>query len=108
MLVQVTFLAPELPSADLEDSRRSERLLIPRSLVVDQDGGRFVWVADPAGTARLQAIEFGYGIQGDLVEVADGLTTTDRLISSGRDGIGDGQRIHIEGEDTSIGMRSVD
>jgi RND family efflux transporter MFP subunit len=108
MLVQVTFLAPEAPSADLEDSRRPERLLIPRSLVEDKDGGRFVWVADPAGTARLQAIELGYGTQGDLVEVADGLTATDRLISSGRDGLGDGQRIHIEGEDTSIGMRSVD
>jgi RND family efflux transporter MFP subunit len=99
MLVQVTFLAPELRSANVEDSRRPERLLIPRSLVEDKDGSRFVWVADSAGKARLQAIELGGSMQGDLVEVVDGLTATDRLISSDRDGLRDGQRIHIEGED---------
>ena len=43
-----------------------------------------IWVADQVGrTARLKAIKLGLGMQGDLIEVADGLTPADKITCSG-------------------------
>ncbi|MFL5340562.1 MAG: efflux RND transporter periplasmic adaptor subunit [Gemmataceae bacterium] len=98
MLVQVTFLAPPTPkSADATTQRL--RLLIPRQLVETGEGGPRVWVADQAaGVARVRSVKLGGG-SGALVEAVEGLNTADRLISSGRDGLRDGQRISVTGED---------
>ncbi len=99
MLVQLTFLAPPAPkSADAPS--QVLRLLVPRQLVESGEGGARVWVTDQAaGVARLKSIKLG-AAAGDLVEVVEGLDVTDRLISSGREGLRDGQRITITGEDT--------
>ncbi len=97
MLCQVTFLAPPpvgKPAAD------TVRLLIPRSLAADQ-----VWVADQAsGVARQRSVKLGRP-SGDLVEVLSGLSPTDKLIAAGRDGLRDGDRIAVTGEDESLGVR---
>ncbi len=97
MLVQVTFLAPPAP----KDGAPSEvvRLLVPRGLVEASDGVARLWVADQAaGLARWKAVKLG-AVGGELVEVVEGLALTDRLIVGGREGLRDGQRIRVTGED---------
>lgn len=100
MLVQVTFLAPPAPKASGAETQ-ALRLLIPRQLVESGEGGTRVWLADrAAGVARARGVKLGQA-SADLVEVVDGLVVTDRLISGGREGLRDGQRITVAGEDAS-------
>jgi RND family efflux transporter MFP subunit len=99
MLVQATFLAPASPKT-AESLSETLRLLLPRHLVESGDGGARVWVADQAaGVARLRAVKLGPAA-GEWVEVADGLNAADRIIAGGREGLRDGQRITVTGEDT--------
>jgi RND family efflux transporter MFP subunit len=98
MLVQVTFLAAAAPPA-AEAAAASQRLLVPRALVESGDGEAVVWVADRlAGVARRRTVKLGQPA-GELVEVVDGLNPGDRLISGGREGLRDGQRVAVTGED---------
>ncbi|MGH7201218.1 MAG: efflux RND transporter periplasmic adaptor subunit, partial [Planctomycetaceae bacterium] len=106
MLVTATFLAPEHAESNSESSER-ERLLVPRQLVESQGDQQTVWVADPDGAARRITVRLGRAGTQDLVEVIEGLSPTDRLISSGRQGLSDGERIAITGEDGNIGMATL-
>jgi RND family efflux transporter MFP subunit len=102
MLVDVTFLAPASDAKEAPSER--ERTYVPKRLVQSDEGGSFVWVADVAsGVARRQLVETGREVKGGLVEVMGGLTAASRLIASGRDGITDGDRIRVVGEDTEFG-----
>jgi RND family efflux transporter MFP subunit len=98
MLVQVTFLAPPVPkSADAAAQRL--HVLVPRSMIEGGDGGPRVWVADrAAGVARLRPVQLG-GMAGEFVEVVSGLSPTDKLIAGGREGLNDGERIRVTGEE---------
>jgi HlyD family secretion protein len=98
MLARVTFLAAA-PPADTPKTETS-RYFVPRSLV---ESGR-VWIADPSGVARLRGVTLGIGGRDDLVEVIDGVGPGDKLIAAGRDGLTDGARIAITGEDATLGM----
>src|SRR5262249_4144276 len=101
MLVQVTFLAPPTPRG--AGTAEPLRLLVPRVLVETGEGGARVWVADQAGgVARLRAVKLG-AASAELVEVVDGLNAGDRLIAGGREGLREGERITVTGEDTSLG-----
>jgi multidrug efflux pump subunit AcrA (membrane-fusion protein) len=103
MLVQVTFLAPARPDAE-PAATETLRVVIPRQLVESGDGGSRVWIADQAaGVARSRAIKLGRLMSADLVEVDDGLNATDKLIAGGREGLSDGQRIKVTGEDAALG-----
>jgi HlyD family secretion protein len=103
MLVQVTFLAPP-NAAEHGSTAATPRFLVPRSLVETSDGGSYVWIADQAaGVARRRAVKIG-SPAGDLVTVVEGLTASDKAIVSGREGIRDGQRIRVTGEDASFGV----
>jgi hypothetical protein len=105
MLVTATFLAPEQqPGSESDRSEQQERLLAPRQLVESAGDGHAIWVADPSGVARRQNVRLGNAGTDVLVEVVEGLTPTDRLISGGRERLGDGDRVTIAGEDGSIGM----
>ena len=65
------------------------------------EGESSLWLADQAaGVARLHKIKLG-AAAGEWVEVVAGLNPADRLISGGREGLRDGQRITVVGEDTS-------
>ena len=99
MLVQATFLA--LPSRDAVDGdKQSLRLLIPTQLVESADGSAHVWIADLAGkVARKKSVKLGRP-SGDFVEVVQGLNPADRLITEGRQGLADGQRIAVTYADT--------
>jgi RND family efflux transporter MFP subunit len=97
MLVQITFLAPDTapPSA----GREQLRLLVPRALVETADGHAHVWLADrAAGVARMRPVQLG-AAAGDLVEISGGLNAADRVIAAGRDGLRDGDRITVTGEE---------
>lgn len=103
MLCQVTFLAPP-QAANPTKEGDTFRLLMPKQLVVSSGDGNSVWVADRlSGTARLRRIELGVNA-GDLVEVVSGLSSSDKLIVGGRDGLKDGDRITVAGEDESMGL----
>ncbi|REK24981.1 MAG: HlyD family efflux transporter periplasmic adaptor subunit [Planctomycetota bacterium] len=104
MLAQVEFLAPE-QQGDQEESEDRMRLLIPRQLVAASGGASQVWVADQeTRTARVRTITLGRAGTDELVEVTKGLTPTDKLISGGREGLTDNQRIRIASEDGMLGQ----
>jgi RND family efflux transporter MFP subunit len=108
MLVQVTFLAPERPTSESNESEERLRILVPRQLVKIEAGSTRVWLADQTrGTAHLRTITLGKASAGELVEVADGLSPTDKLIVGGREGLADGERIKVTGQDTSLGMAGL-
>lgn len=104
MLATVTFIAPKRPGAKTEDSERQERLLVPRQLVESDGESHRVWIAGPGGFAHRKSIRLGKAGTDALVEVVEGLTPTDRLISGGREAIVDGDRIQITGDDGNIGI----
>lgn len=103
MLVTTTFLAPELPETKPDGSEEPERLLVPRQLVESSGEGHSIWIADPSGVANRKSVRLGNAGTDDLVEVVEGLTPTDRLITGGREGLNSGDRITITGEDSTIG-----
>ena len=99
MLVDVTFLAPDKETSD-ESSSEQFHLLVPPSLVQRDEEGAFVWVADVAAqVARRRRVSLGTLVTPEFLEVTDGLTAGSRLISSGRDGLQEGDRIRVTGED---------
>lgn len=103
MLVDVTFLSA---GSETEQSPSDEyRLFIPRQLVETTEGGSAVWVADlSAGVARRVRLTLGTVETPTLVEVAAGLTAGSRLIASGSEGLRDGMRIDVRGEDATVGI----
>ncbi|MEX2176633.1 MAG: HlyD family efflux transporter periplasmic adaptor subunit [Pirellulaceae bacterium] len=104
MLAQVTFLAAETPGSKPTGEQDPIRLLVARELVETADGGSTVWVADSAeGVARRRAIQLGRAGTGQLVEVTQGLTALDKLIVGGREGLEDGDRIRVTGQDRALG-----
>ena len=108
MLVQVTFLAAEKPGNKANSSEDPIRQLIPKELVRGGEGGSSVWIADLANNcAKLQTVQLGSASTGELVEVVQGLNTTDKLIVANRDNLRDGQRIAVTGEDRTLGSRTV-
>jgi hypothetical protein len=99
MLVRVTFLAPPRPAN--AGGVLPVRLLVPRALV--RDGT--VWVADRVtGRAALRPVKLG-PTDGELVEVTGGLDASDKLIAGRRDGLTEGQRITVTGEDEALGIK---
>ena len=103
MLVDVTFLAPPQPDRTSE-SVRETRLYVLQQLVQQGGGGPFVWLADQSdGVARRKRIQAGSVGSNGLVEVTSGLTVASRLIVSDIEGLVDGERIRVAGEDESLG-----
>jgi multidrug resistance efflux pump len=105
MLAQVTFLAPQHSGQKSESD--SLRKLIPRQLVQGGKDSPSVWVADLSKKrARLQPIQLGRAQAGELIEVEKGLSTTNKLIVGGREGLRDGERIRVVGEDRRLGTQA--
>lgn len=107
MLVQVTFLSPQLPGDESEQRNDPLRLLVPKELVHQGQSGASVWIADQqSNVARQQVVQLGQAETGQLVEVVSGLTALDKLIARGRESLADGDRIRIIGMDESAGRTS--
>ena len=100
MLVDVTFLAPKTETTDAEASEQF-RLLVPRALVDQNEEGAFVWTADVAEqVARRRRVTLGVVETPQFLEITDGLTAGSRLIASDVDGLEDGERIRVTGENS--------
>lgn len=107
MLVQVVFLAPQHPKSESEKEQDPLRLLVPREVIEKTEGGHVVWTADSsAGVTHCKTVQLGQAGTDQLVEVTQGLSALDKVIVSGRDGLSDGSRIRITGEDEALGMNS--
>ena len=105
MLAQVTFLALQRPQSESEESEQRLRVLVPRQLVFSGEGGTYVWLVDRnTSTAARRIVTLGRAGTDDLVEVASGLTPTDKLISAGTEGLQNRDRIRIATEDSILGM----
>ncbi|QDT17168.1 efflux RND transporter periplasmic adaptor subunit [Alienimonas californiensis] len=98
MLVKATFLAPPSDEESVGEEQR-ERLLVPRRLVEGEGDARSVWLAAAGNVARRQPVTLGEAGTEELIEVSDGLRPTDKLLVAGREGLEDGDRIEITGED---------
>ncbi|MHC4402077.1 MAG: efflux RND transporter periplasmic adaptor subunit [Planctomycetota bacterium] len=104
MLVQATFLAPERPASQEKPGQERLRLLVPGQLVDRTPDGDFVWIAGPQRVARRRHVTLGTTHLGELVEVTQGLKTTDKLIFGGRESLEPNERIRVIGEDASLGI----
>ena len=102
MLVKATFLAPPTNEERSSEEQKRERILVPRRLVEGEGGSRVVWIAAADGTARRRSVSLGDAGTEELIEVAEGLQPTDRLIVGGRESLADGDRIEITGEDEAV------
>ena len=97
MIASVQFRSPAKSSE--VNAETQKRLVVPRRLLVADSELIRVWVVDPvSGRADLRAVEVLPG-NGDSAEVTGGLNATDKLISTGRDGLKPGQRVKVVGED---------
>ncbi len=103
MLVTATFLAPETQDSTTASSEK-ERLFVPAELITTMDIGKTVWIVDPSNRAQLRSVEIGSTLDSGLIEITSGLKVTDKLISSGGDGLTSGTRVKVEGDDQRFGM----
>ena len=104
MLAQVVFLAPEIPNAKASLAEQPLRLMIPKELVIKDEGNTNVWIADSMqGVARKQSIQLGKATTDQLVEVTGGLTALDKLLVRGRESVVEGARIRVTGADEQLG-----
>lgn len=87
------------PQSGGAKTETAKRLVVPRRLLVADSDIVRVWVVDPVtGRAALRAVEVVPG-DGDSAELTGGLNATDKLISTGRDGLRPGTRVKVVGED---------
>lgn len=107
MLVDVKFLAPKQLERTSEPAPEL-KIYVLRQLVQQDAGDSFVWLADQSqGVARRMSIQTGGVGSNGLVEVTSGLTVSSRIISSGADGLQDGDRIKVTSEDATLGTQSA-
>jgi multidrug resistance efflux pump len=105
MLVTATFISPVLPTS-VDQSASSKRLFIPRVLIQTQDARSLVWIVDERKFATLRNITINpSSAKDELCEVTSGLVATDKLIVQGREGVREGARLSVVGEDQVLGVR---
>ncbi len=103
MLVTATFLAAG--SQTKNDAQAvSNRLFVPRELVLQHGDNSTVWVVGPQGAAILQQVTLGSANSDGLLEVASGLNATDKLVATGAAALRIGDRLRVVGEDNGMGV----
>jgi RND family efflux transporter MFP subunit len=99
MLVDVTYLAPK-PVETVAENSAETRLYVPQQLILNDDTGSYVWVADQsAGVARKTPVTTGGLGAAGLVEVLSGLDPASRVIARGHEALVEGARVTIVHED---------
>jgi len=104
MLVTASFLATNIDASPNSPSE-AQRLFVPSSFIQSLESGSHVWIVDEISTARKRSVELGGKTGDDLVAIQSGLRVTDKLIASGLDGLRDGTRVNVTGDDPIIGMK---
>lgn len=79
---------------------RPEALVVPEAAVVYDRAGSFVWRVGSDGLADRAAVSLGLRVKG-RVEVLDGLSPGDRIVSAGTNKVAEGLRIHTAPERTA-------
>ena len=103
MLVDVTFLAPDLPNKK-EEIGDTIRLYLPQQLIQSDAKGPYLWIADQSeGSAIKSRVTVGKTSADGLAEILTGATVASRVISSSVEGLMDGTRIRVTDEDNMIG-----
>ena len=85
-----------LVPVQIEVGRRAAALLVPQAAVRDS----MLWVVDSTGVARRRAVRLGLAGEG-WVEVEQGLTPGERVVTAGASLLSDGARTRVVGESTS-------
>jgi multidrug efflux pump subunit AcrA (membrane-fusion protein) len=107
MLVDVTFLAPK-PAESMADVSEELRLYVPQQVIQRDEDGTCVWLADETdGVARKASVSLGNVGNGGLVEITGGLSIASRIITRGHDGLEDGNRIRVVGEEANVAANTV-
>jgi HlyD family secretion protein len=102
MLVDVTFLSPK-PAETGTGVVEKTRIYLPQSLVLRDDTGAYVWLADQSrGRVRKTEVAPGKPLAGGLIEIGDGLSVGSRVIARGYENLKDGQRIQVVSEDATV------
>jgi HlyD family secretion protein len=104
MLVTAAFLASK-SAASPNSASEAESIFVPGPFVQSTDSQSFVWIVDENSTARKRIVELGERAGDDLVAIKTGLRVTDKLIASGREGLRDGSRVLVTGDNQIIGMK---
>jgi membrane fusion protein, multidrug efflux system len=78
---------------EIRTDTREGSVLIPKRAIVEEDGDRFVFVAEENTVKRVR-IELGYQNAGD-VEILRGVSAGDSVVVAGQGGLKDGTRIRL-------------
>jgi len=70
--------------------------LIPRNAVVTEDDSNHVFVVGEDGNVARRAVRLGYERNG-LVEILDGVTSGERVVTAGKGSLSDGVRVEVVG-----------
>jgi len=74
-----------------------DAIIAPQAGVLRGAPGTFVYLAQDDGTVKMQPIKLGVS-QGDNVEVLDGLSAGDKIVTDGTDKLRDGAKYKLPGE----------
>ena len=103
MLVDVTFLAPDLPTRTEEPDQRVS-IYVPQQLIQNDGADSFVWIADQSdNVARKNNVTLGPVAPNGLVEIMSGLDVSSRVISGSTEGLQTGTHIRVSREDSTLG-----
>jgi HlyD family secretion protein len=98
MIAKVHIISPATETK--ETGGEVLRLMIPKRLLIKNGNQSQVWIVNQIeGHATLVNLVPGSGQQGELVEIAEGLQPSDKLVVSGREALKPGQRVKITGEE---------
>ena len=99
MLVDVTFLAPQRAATGGRPLSEEMQLFVLRGWIHTDDQGKYVWIADPLRrVAKKRRIQTGTTGADGLIAVTQGLNSSNRIIVSGSQALGDGDRIEIHSD----------
>ena len=97
MIAKVRVLSPA--TAATEPGGEVVRFYVPRRLVVTDGGQTSVWLVEQTtGQAVLRSVTLGPAQTADMVEVAQGLHPSDKVITTSRELLRPGLRVVISGE----------
>ena len=84
-------------NVDFTTERRDKALVVPTNAVVDINGSRGVFLPADGDTAKFKMVNVGM-IDGELAEVAEGLSEGDRIVTTGAAALREGDRIVLAGQ----------
>lgn len=100
MLVDVTFLSPDIREQNLPNTTEQQwKIYIPQNLITERDGLSGVWVADrSSNTANYVAVQTGDAGPSGSIEITGGLDVTSRLITNPPARLKEGMKIRVTEE----------